>query len=431
MPSSSHRIRLLGRHLRASGSAGSDADSGPASPAGAQSAGGAITLLESNVVFRSDSSSDGEAHMRHAHFPSIVEISPGRLIATFTAGTEMGSPDVRCYWAQSTDGARSWTAPAKIWEPDQSTRRYSTGIRMSRAHDGSLVGFCNQLDFGKIGEPPTPSTNPVTGGSVPKMHGVIRSVDGHAWSPPDFSQAAWEAMAWRCFGEPSPILALARDKWLLPSLTRTDWNGAANPEGLKSFCWISRDEGKSWPETVDVFDMWSGRPPSERVITYEQKQCVLRDGRILAMTWALYEQSGADLPVHYTFSCDDGDSYAQPPLASPIKGQTCAPLALADSRVLCVYRAAPDSGRRGLWAHLARIEGTRWVTEDELCLWGREREAMPGAKTSLIQEQQALQFGYPQVIQLIDGDVLVVFWGHEGRGNGNSTIRSFRMKITK
>ena len=34
---------------------------------------------------------------------------------------------------------------------------------------------------------------------------------------------------------------------------------------------------------------------------------------ILAMTWALYEQSGANLPVHYTFSDDQGASYADPP----------------------------------------------------------------------------------------------------------------------
>ena len=25
------------------------------------------------------------------------------------------------------------------------------------------------------------------------------------------------------------------------------------------------------------------------------------------------------------------------------------------------------------------IEGTAWITEEELCLWGSEREAMPGA----------------------------------------------------
>ena len=77
------------------------------------------------------------------------------------------------------------------------------------------------------------------------------------------------------------------------------------------------------------------------------QQCVLSDGRILAMTWALYEESGRNLPVHYTFSSDRGASYASPARASPILGQTCAPLALPGGRVLCIYRAAPDSGRRG------------------------------------------------------------------------------------
>ena len=206
-------------------------------------------------------------------------------MATFTVGFEMGSPDVRCYWAESTDGARSWSTPQKIWEPDQATRRYSTGIRMSRAHDGSLIGFCNQLDFGLMSEAPTPSTNTATGGSVPKLHGIIRSTDGRSWSPPDFSPESWTAMDWHCFGEPSPILALSEDRWLLPSLTRTNWEGQPYPFGLKSFVWVSRDQGKTWAETVDVFDLWSGRPASERIITYEQKQCVLSDGRTYLPTY--------------------------------------------------------------------------------------------------------------------------------------------------
>jgi sialidase-1 len=415
--------RLLG-HLRPAGCAAATAEQ-PSSPDGSSSAGGAITLRESNVVFRGEAD---HPHLRSGHFPSVVEVAPGRLVATFTAGFAMGSPDVRCYWTESLDGARGWSTPQKIWEPDESSRRYSTGIRMSRAPDGSLVGFVNQLDFGAVGEPPGPSTNTATGGSVPKVHGVIRSEDGRRWSQPEFSPAAWAAMDWHCFGEPSPILALSADKWLLPSLTRTNWEGEPPSGGLKSFVWVSHDQGETWSQTVDVFDMWSGRPTAEKVITYEQKQCVLSDGRILAMTWALYEESGANLPVQYTFSSDDGDSYG-PPLASPILGQTCAPLALPEGRVLCVYRAAPDSGRRGLWVQLAKIEGEAWVTHEELCLWGSDREAMPGAKTSLIQEQLALQFGFPQLIRLSDGDVLVTFWGHEGEGEGISLIRSFRLGL--
>ena len=77
-----------------------------------------------------------------------------------------------------------------------------------------------------------------------------------------------------------------------------------------------------------------------------------------------------------------------------------------------------------------------------------------GAKTSLIQEQKALQFGFPQLIRLSDGDVLVVFWGHEAaaaadgeaqaeaeathgqhegegeqEGEGLSLVRSFRLRL--
>ena len=82
--------------------------------------------------------------------------------------------------------------------------------------------------------------------------------------------------------------------------------------------------------------------------------------------------------------------------------------------------------KRGLWAHLARMEGERWVPLAETCLWGRDVEAIAGGGDSSMVNLGKLQFGFPQLVQLSNGEIIVVFWAVE---DGLSVIRRFRLKI--
>lgn len=366
-----------------------------------------INVLKTAVVYRG---SPTEPHLRTAAFPSIAQMADGNLVATMTIGREMNSVDVRCYASISPDEGSTWSPPQRIFEPNESNHAVSAGIRMSQAHDGTLVGFVNLLNRT---DPAAPTTNRKTGGTVPREHALIRSPDGRVWSRLEPFEPPLD---WHCFGEPSPVLALSASRWLLPSLTRLNWEGQC-PYGLKSFVMISEDQGKTWPQSVDVFNLWS-----KRIITWEQKQTQLTDGRILAVTWAFNDETKENLPNLYTFSEDEGRSY-EAPLHSPLHGQTCTPKATAGNQILCVYRRLD---KNGLWAHLAQIKGPDWIPLAETCLWGNDREAIPGGVDSSIQNMHALQFGYPQVIRLRSGDFFVVFWAVE---EGLSIIRSFRLQI--
>jgi hypothetical protein len=180
---------------------------------------------------------------------------------------------------------------------------------------------------------------------------------------------------------------------------------------------ISENQGKTWPRSVDVFDLWS-----EGLMTWEQKQTRLSDGRIMAITWAFNNETKKNLPNLYTFSENEGESYGAP-RQSPLHGQTCTPLGLPDNRIMCVYRRLD---KNGLWAHLAEIKGADWIPVTETCLWGSDRPALLGGRNSSIQNQHMLQFGFPQLIQLSNGDIFVVFWAVE---DGLSIIRSFRLRV--
>jgi len=369
----------------------------------------AISIQGTGLVYRG---SESEPELLNAAFPSVAEPTGGELVVALNIGRTRNHPGVRCFSCRSVNGGESWTSPEKIFEPDESRHAVSTGIRMSGTPHGELVGFVNFLDRS---DPDAPTTNRETGGTVEREHAIIRSVDGgRSWSD---LEALQPPIDWKCLGEPSPVLALSDQRWLLPSLTRLNWQGDC-PLGLKSFVMISEDQGKTWPRATDVFNLWP-----EGKITWEQKQTRLADGRLLAVTWVFDAKTNENLPNHYTFSEDDGDTY-QPALQSPLQGQTCTPLALADNYIVCVYRRLD---RNGLWAHLARIEGEKWIPVAEKCLWGQTTHALGGAEDSSIQHQHKLQFGYPQMIRLANGAVFVVFWGIE---DGLSVIRWFRLNVS-
>ena len=364
-----------------------------------------IRILDSGIVYRGPRP---DTPMSNAYWPTVVELGSGELVVAMNIATAMSTPDTRAYCCRSSDGGKTWTAPEKIFEPDESEHPVQVTVRINRTPDEQLVGFTTLLDRSRIG---SPRTNPETGGTVEMAHAIVRSDDGGlSWSGP---QTFRSPLDWECYGEPSPILPLSANRWLLPSLTRLNWEGEC-PLDLKAFAMISEDQGLTWPRAVDVFNHWA-----ERIICWEQKQTRLTDGRLLAVTWAFDTVAKQNLRNRYTFTSDEGDSYGAS-LESPLDGQTCTPLGLDGNHVLFAYRR---SDKPGLWAHLAHINDTDWRPVAETLLWGGE---VKGLADSSIQHMTGLKFGFPQLIRAADGAVFLVFWGVE---DGLSVIRWFRLAV--
>lgn len=367
-----------------------------------------IEVINTGIVYRG---AQPDTPTGQAYMPTIVRRDDGVLVVVMNLGTAASCRHTRAYCTRSADEGKTWSSPEKLFEPDESAHPVQAGVRISRTGDGGIIGFTTLLDRSRVDEP---RTNPQTGGSVEMQHAIVRSDDGgHTWSPPQLFDSPLD---WHCYGEPSPIVPLRPDRWLLPSLTRLDWDGHC-PLGLKAFVMISHDQGRTWPKAVDVFDHWA-----EGIICWEQKQIRLTDGRIFAVTWAFNSETKENLRNLYTFSEDDGESYA-PSMQSPLHGQTCTPFALADNHILCVYRR---SDRNGLWAHLARIDGDAWQAIADAPLWGADVAAMASGLDSSIQNQLTLKFGYPMMTALPNGDVFVVFWCVE---DGQAVIRWFRVGV--
>lgn len=368
----------------------------------------ALRLLDSGLAYRNPKPN---IFSRHAFFPSVMERGNGELVVTFDLGAAMEAHDVRSYLCRSTDGGAIWSEPSPIPASPPWERPFTTTCRTTRARDGSLLGLVTFFDRSRAEEG---LANPATDGFVRTEFALIRSTDlGRTWKAPIPIRPPLE---WAAFESCAPITDLGGGRLLLPTAIWRDWEGNC-PFGMKAVAFISEDSGRSWPRWATVMD-----GSLEGIAHFEQKQAMLADGRLLALCWAFDTRTGQSLRNRYTFSSDSGETFG-PPFESPIQGETCTPLALADNRILCVYRRTDCLG---LWAHLARLDGTAWIPVADEPIWGTSSAAYGKRSENTFEQLATLRFGYPSLVRESENLVFGAFWCYE---DCVSSIRWFRLRV--
>ena len=131
------------------------------------------------------------------------------------------------------------------------------------------------------------------------------------------------------------------------------------------------------------------------------------DGRLVAVAWALDNDTGRALPTPYRISAD-GMTFTEQ-RETGILGQTAKLLPLDENRLLCVYRRVDKTG---LWANLVELDGDEWNNLGEIPLWQGAATGMTGER-SKSEELSELKFGYPSLLRTSSSEVLVAFWCHE------------------
>lgn len=333
-------------------------------------------------------------HLRsiHAWHPSLVCLSSGELVSTFDLGQGVESFDYHTCISRSADGGRSWSVPMPLFR-DPVTRPSTHTVRIGQVGDGSLVGMGIRA---YRDDPEEGLINRANLGYVESDMFLLRSDDlGRTWTGP---QIVTPPLVGPAFEMCHRIVQLADGRWLFPTSTWKDWNGNA-PHGMQAIALVSHDRGVTWPEYLRVIDQ-----TDRGVLSWEQGLTQLPDGRLVAVVWSFEESSGKSLPNRYAIS-QDGQSFSAP-RENGIRGETAKLLTLSDGRLLCIYRRLD---KPGLWANLVRIDGDEWINLEESCLWQGTVSGMMGIRSNS-DELSGLKFGYPSLVQLPGGDVLVVFW---------------------
>ena len=366
-----------------------------------------IRVLNSGIIYQ-----NSKPHLRsiHAYFPSVVRLPNGEMLATIALGEAFEAIDLHTETFRSIDGGITWRSEGRLL-PELPGRLTSDCSRISIAPDGDIIAF--SIRFDRSEHPDEGFVNETTIGFVETELLLSRSDDGGiTWTNP---QAIEPPLRGPAFELCSPILFLDDDNWLLPTSTWRGWDGEC-PNGMKMVALASHDAGAHWPEYVDVM-----ADQDNRLIFWESKIVRLADGRLLAAAWAYDESKGKDLPNHFTL-CDDEGSNWTSPQSTGLLGQTLTPFALAGNRILSIYRRTDSPG---LWANLSHIDGSRWINDEAVPLWGAtDAKRSADEYSGMAETFQSLRFGAPCATSMPDGEVYVAFWCYE---DNISVIRWFRI----
>jgi hypothetical protein len=351
-----------------------------------------IDILGTGLVYRNPRP---ELRSRHTWHPTVVRFDDGELLVTFDIAEADVALDYRTYATHSTDSGASWSDPDRVLQ-DPPGRPTTHSVRTSRMPEGSV------LSMGALmyrDDPEKSVVNVPTLGYTEMELITVGSEDrGHTWAEPARIEPPLVGPA---FEVCHSVVPLRDGRLVWPTSTWMGWNGDA-PNGMNGILLVSGDGGRTWPSYVVDFDRWA-----EHILHWEQSFLELRDGRWLAVAWAVDLDTNQTLPTPYAVG-HDGQTFDVHGLTGFL-AQTTKLIELPDGRILAVYRRHDEPG---LWATVARLDGDAWVNLETVALWRGQGSGMTGA-TNPGAELAQLKFGFPQMVLEPDGTVFLVFWCEE------------------
>ncbi|QDU13750.1 BNR/Asp-box repeat protein [Gimesia maris] len=369
-----------------------------------------LKQLETGILFK-----NAKPHVKsvHAYFPSVASLPDGSLLSMYMLGEAFEAVDLKLHLSRSRDQGQTWEYQGSI-DTSVSGRQTSTFGRLAVTETGELIA--NLVRFDRTDFPGEGLCNPQTLGMVPSELLIIRSLDlGKTWSEPTLVSPPLEGPE---FEMCSPITILNDGRWIWPTSTWRGWNGDL-PNGNRMLALVSRDQGSSWGEYLDIM-----HSENNNLIFWESKVVEYPEGRLLAVAWCYDEASSTDLPNHYAISDDGGTSWSEP-ASTQIQGQTLTPCLLEDGSLLNIYRRMDQPG---LWACLSRLDDAgNWINGDQQPLWGHNQlEGITATGENMSDNFAVLKFGAPHITRLSDSELFVTFWCYE---QCVSVIRWFRFQV--
>jgi len=348
----------------------------------------------------------------HAYFPSVAVMPGGDLLATIVLGEAFEAVNLRTHITRSRDDGETWTPAVPLIPVDTDSRTISNASRLSVLPGGETVILTALFD--RSDHPGCGLANPDTYGFVKTDFVTFRSSDsGYSWNGPyPVDHPLGETPLELC----APVTPVGGGRCLIPTSTWNTWDGGGR-YGFRMIALISRDNGVTWPNYVDVMADSKGD-----CVFWESKIATLPDGRLLATAWVHDRVQRHDLLNHYALGDHNGHSWTES-MSTGLIGQTLTPCILEDGRIVSVYRR---TDKPGLWANVSRIDGDRWLNDCALPLWGYDDAVVTAVKGNAMVNFTRLRFGAPSVITLPGGDVYVAFWCYE---DCVSVIRWFRFTV--
>ena len=340
----------------------------------------------------------------NAYFPRVVELAPDELLCAYRRAAALYADDGRSYMLRSVDGGRTWDDEGCVHDGSSDDRPYSYSLTsIAKLGEGGLVLAGLRLVRPRAD---MPVYNAETGGSITRQSILCRSCDsGRTWSPPQ--PIALPAAPGAVLNAYGPVVPLDSGEWLLAFDPGKLWDDPS-PLRRQVVGYLSSDEGASWSEEVAI----AGTPHHDRAF-WHARVARMDDGRVMAFPWTGSVDASAFHPLHRVVGSPDGRTWSEPE-STGIPGQTNCPVDLGEGCVAIIVTVR-EADEPGIYVALSRDDGLTWDLDRMVQVWnayGQESLGVPRTDT-YPASHDTIAFGAPDLIRLLDGELLGSFWASQ------------------
>jgi hypothetical protein len=353
-----------------------------------------IKMVSEGILYRNPSPG---LKAECAYLPNVVPLPDTDILCLYRIGSAFYSADGTLAMLRSSDGGGTWVPEGLVWDPrkDQTPHSY-TAPHATLLSDGTLLLVARRWNHS---DPNRPIFNPRTGGIRAGEHVLFRSTDvGRTWSDPETLDLPGAGLA----DTPSQIIELNDGRWFLACELWKGWNDT-RPLHIKGFAVFSRDQGKTWTDSVDL------PGAADRMYSHSRYTRML-DGRIAALQWTQEVGTANDLELHLTVSDSTGTKWSDPQ-PTGIMGQTSWLADLGDGVLAAAYTSRVGM-QPGICVVLSEDEGKTWDVEHQVMVWDAVGQEFLGVdhKPSYPASHDNIAFGKPNAARLPNGDIVCSWW---------------------
>lgn len=322
---------------------------------------------------------------RHLHPADVVKLRNGDILMMTREASEHYANDGDVVMLRSKDGGKTWgdrQVPGAIKDVDE---REGCAVQL---RDGTIVMgvFYNDL-YNKDGSYPFgAATNKVLEAGRQYLGAYITTSNdnGHTWSAPKFINT--KGMPFSNLEGPTDAPIEMPDGSILMGII------GYSPQGDKgnraAVMLRSTDKGQSW----QYLSTMANDPGGKLGGFMEPGIARTKSGRIISVM----RNHGPDQALYATWSDDDGKTWA-PVQKTAMTGHPADVIQLADGRVMATYgiRTGPHAKPGGIRACFSNDNGKTWDI---------------GTEIQLRNDFLNWDTGYPESLQLPDGQVMTVYY---------------------
>lgn len=348
-------------------------------------------------------------------FCQSAQDANGAIFCAYRSGTAKHGPDGTFLFQRSSDGGKTWSAPATVFDRTDRTPPESVVCGGIAAVKGSLLAVFASLDMLN----PAAYVFSEEAEKFPHYVSLCRSDDGgRTWPVPQRIDIAPYGGA-RTGIAANPFL-LAGGDLCIPVETQM----SCGPQGTISV--VSSDKGHSFSKPRLLVGDETGK-----LCLCDARVARLSGGSFLMHLWTFTQEGEKTLNVHQSRSTDG--LHWSTPKPTRIQGQISCPLELSPGKLIavCNYREVPEGNH--LW--WSDDGGETWC-DSPIQMWDvaasrvlgePAQHAVPTGGKEIWESLPKFSFGTPSLQLMRDGAVLLIYYATV---NGIIHVRACRFRVS-